>query len=113
LVIDEAQKLSEEERQGIMMSHPRVLMVSVVDLTDDGYSFIYRIEDLTIEEVKSYINKYDSNGFDEGAKEEIAKASSGRPRLINLLCRTCLEISEKVDKNIVEQVAKKKYKLRY
>ena len=116
LIIDEAQMLSEDERQRIIAENPKILMVSVKDLTEDGYDFVYRIEDLTTEEVKSYILKYDLCSFDERAKEEIAKASHGRPRLINLLCSTALdnyETTGKITKETIEHIAKKKFKLRY
>lgn len=112
LIIDEVQILTPEERLEIIQNHSKVLMVSVVDLSYDGYDYVYKIEALKLEEVASYITKY-SDKFDETAFKEIYLASRGRCRLINLLCKACLKESENIDKNLVEQIAKRKYKLRY
>ena len=118
LIIDEAQKISEEDRQLIMHKNPITLMVSVRDLSDDGYDTFVKIEDLTVEEVESYIeSRIGFTAFTKNAMAEISVASRGRPRLINLLCNTAMdehgEVNKKIDKKIVRHVAMKKFKLRY
>ena len=114
VIIDEAQKIPEGARQLLMQKHPRVLMTSVQDLTNDGYDIVLEIEDLTVDEVESYAERGISfTNFTRGAIEELTKASMGRPRLINLFCNTALEEHSKITREIIRDVAVKKFKRRY
>ena len=106
--------ISAEYRKEIMQIKPNVLMVSVQNLVDDGYELFHNIKDLTVDEISSYIDHQGArNLFTEDAMEEILLASRGRPRLVNLLCRTALEDTNLVDKMAIRHVATKRFKLRY
>jgi len=115
LIIDEAQKLSQEERKEIMNKNRTVLMVSVIDLSEDGYKLVHEIKPLTNLEIKSYINYQKSlDYFTPGAIDEVYKASKGGLRLINLICREALNREDiLINRNIIAEVAKKRFKLRY
>jgi len=114
IIIDEAQKISEEDRKQIMHINQNVLMVSVQDLSSDGYKLVHKIKDLDRDEIDSYIEHQGvRNLFTGDAMDELLSASQGRPRLMNLLCKTALEDTELVDKMAIRRVATKKFKLRY
>ena len=115
LFIDEAQKISQEQRAEIRKQNPRVLMTSVQDLSEDGYELVCKIEPLNREEVISYVNYHKAlDFFDDEALEELFKASKGHMRLINILCRAAIEQPELIiTKEVMQWVAKRKFKLRY
>jgi ABC-type enterochelin transport system ATPase subunit len=114
IIIDEAQKISEEDRKQIMHINQNVLMVSVQDLSSDGYKLVHKIKDLDRDEIDSYIEHQGvRNLFADDAMDELLSASQGRPRLMNLLCKTALEDVELVDKMAIRRVATKKFKLKY
>ena len=114
LIIDEAQKISEEDRQLIMSKNRHVLMVSVQNLIDDGYELFHEINPLTEEEIASYIKYHGHrNLFTDDAINEITLASRGAMRMVNLLCRTALEDIEMVDRLDIRHVATKRFKMRY
>jgi tRNA uridine 5-carbamoylmethylation protein Kti12 len=115
LFIDEAQKITKDERDQIRKQNQKVMMISVRDLSEDGYELVCKIEPLNHGEVVSYVNYHNSlDFFDNEALEELYKASKGHMRLINTLCKAALEQpSLIITKEIMEQVAKRKFKLRY
>lgn len=116
LIIDEAQRVPQEKRKEIITQNDSVLMVSVQDLTDDGwYSLIHKIEALQVDDITEYLEyKKLSNMFDAGSIQELYDASKGSTRLINLLCRTAMEkTNDIITKDMIENVAKKTFKLRY
>ena len=115
VIIDEAQKISREERQSIRSKNKHVLMVSVTDLTEDGYELVCKVNPLTYDEVVSYINHQKAlEYFETEAMQELYKASKGHMRLINTLCRTAIEKYDVfITRAMIEEVAKKKFKLRY
>ena len=117
VIVDEAQKISPEDRQSIFHKYPRVLMVSVSDdLIDDGYDLLARVEKLDRSEVASYINYQKSlHLFTPEAITEVHKASRGILRMVNHICKRALEEYDDVliNRNTVEYVAKRIFKLRY
>jgi Holliday junction resolvasome RuvABC ATP-dependent DNA helicase subunit len=114
IIIDEAQKISKDDRYEIVKINHRVLMVSVQDLTDDGYELVHKIAPLSHKDIISYLSyKGVLNTFTESAIIELTKASKGGTRLINTICRAITDkYKGKIDKAMVEDIAKNKYKLR-
>jgi len=114
-IVDEVQKLEFDERQQMFKDYPQILMVSVNFLVDDGYGVIGTLGPLSNEEVFSYINyKKESHIFTESAIVEIATASKGGMRLINLLCRLAIEkYGSGIDAKMIENITRRRLKLRY
>lgn len=115
IIIDEAHGISRDERHEIMRINHRVLMVSVQDLTSDGYELVHKIAPLSHEDIISYIDYHGMlNVFTESAIAELTKAGRGGTRLINIICRAAVDKYEgEINRNMIKDVAKNKLKLRY